>query len=127
MPGVETSLAVMLTHARDGRCTIEQVVAWMSTNVAQAYQMVGKGKLEVGMDGDVVVVDMNREIVVDDENSWTRVGWNPFHGRSLVGWSHLTVVDGIPVFARDASSGDMGRLLAEAGTVGSPLVMMPWN
>lgn len=127
MPGVETSLAVMLTHARDGRCTIEQVVAWMSTNVAQAYQMVGKGKLEVGMDGDVVVVDMNREIMVDDENSWSRVGWNPFHGRSLVGWSHLTVVDGIPVFARDAGSGEMGRLLAEAGTVGSPLVMMPWN
>ena len=43
MPGVETSLPVMLTHVAEGKCTIEQVVLWMSTNVAECYQMVGKG------------------------------------------------------------------------------------
>jgi dihydroorotase len=125
MPGVETSLPVMLTHARDGRCTIEQVVAWMSTNVAQAYQMVSKGKLEVGLDGDVILVDMNKEIMVDDDNSWTKVGWNPFHGRTLVGWPMLTIVDGVPVFSRDSS--DKGRALVGPGQAGKPLVMMPWN
>ena len=31
----------------------------MSTNVADCYRMVGKGKLERGYDGDVVLVDMN--------------------------------------------------------------------
>ena len=34
MPGVETSLPVMLTHASKGACTIEQVVTGMSTKVA---------------------------------------------------------------------------------------------
>jgi len=43
MPGVETSLAVMLTHAKDGTCSIEDVVRWMSTNVADCYNMIGKG------------------------------------------------------------------------------------
>ena len=31
MPGVETSLAVMLTQAMQGRCTVAQVSHWMST------------------------------------------------------------------------------------------------
>ena len=42
--GLETSLPVMLTHAVNGKCSIEDVVKWMSTNVAELYQMVGKGK-----------------------------------------------------------------------------------
>ena len=48
MPGVETSLAVMLTHAKDGTCSIEEVVTWMSTNVADCFNMIGKGRLEGG-------------------------------------------------------------------------------
>ena len=125
MPGVETSLPVMLTHARDGKCTIEQVVAWMSTNVAHAYQMVGKGALKIGFDGDVIIVDMNKEIVVDDANSWTKVGWNPFHGKSLIGWPIITIISGIPIFSREDS--DKGRALVSPGGAGKPLVMMPWN
>ena len=35
MPGVETSLPVMLTHSSNGMCTLEQVVQWMSTDVAE--------------------------------------------------------------------------------------------
>jgi dihydroorotase len=127
MPGVETSLPVMLTHARDGKCTIEQVVNWMSTNVAQTYQMVGKGKLEEGMDGDVVLVDMSAEIIVKDENSWSKVGWNPFAGQNLVGWPVLTIVDGVSVFERNSETGPRGEILVEAGEVGRPLIMMPWN
>ena len=127
MPGVETSMAVLLTHAKNGRCTIEQVAKWMSTNVAEAYQMVGKGQLEVGYDGDVVVVDMDTEITVKDENSWSKVGWNPFHGRNLVGWANLTVVAGRPVFERNDSTGPKGRTLVSPGEVGEALVMMPWN
>ncbi len=127
MPGVETSLPVMLTHAKAGLCSIEQVTDWMSTSVAKCYQMVGKGSLEVGMDGDIVLVDMETSRKVDDANSWSRVGWNPFHGIELTGWPVLTVVDGVPVFERNNATGDKGRILVESGSVGSPLVMLPWE
>jgi len=89
--------------------------------------MVGKGLLEVGYDGDVVVVDMDNEITVRDENSWSRVGWNPFDGRNLVGWANLTVVAGIPVFERNDVTGPKGKTLVSPGDVGEALVMMPWN
>lgn len=43
MPGVETSLALMLTATDEGRCTLAQVVNWMSTAVAKAYNIPNKG------------------------------------------------------------------------------------
>ena len=127
MPGVETSLPVMLTNVNDGKCSLEDVVRWMSTDVADCYQMIGKGKLEVGYDGDIVLVDMAAKAVVEDKNSWARVGWNPFRGRELTGWPVLTVVEGTPVFERSSVTGQKGRLLVEPGSVGKPILMNPWN
>ena len=126
MPGVETSLPVMLTHAAKGRCTVEDVVRWMCANVADCYQMVGKGRIEVGADADLVLVDMVTQRTVDDANAWSRVGWNPFHGRSLVGWPSWTIVDGVPVFERSERTGDKGEVLVAPGETGRALVMLPW-
>ncbi len=127
MPGVETSLPVMLTHASKGACTIEQVVKWMSYNVAECYGMIGKGRLEEGYDGDITLVDMTTERMVDDANTWSTVGWSPFHGEKLVGWPTLTVVGGVPVFERTEETGPKGSILVDEGETGSPLVMTPWN
>jgi len=127
MPGVETSLPVMLTHVSEGKCTLEQVVQWMSTNVAECYQMVGKGRLEEGFDGDVVLVDMNHYVEVADENVWSQVGWSPFVGKSLTGWPVLTVVSGIAIFERTQATGPKGRLLVNPGDIGEPIVMEPWG
>ena len=127
MPGVETSLAVMLTHANEGRCSIEDVVKWMATNVADCFNMIGKGRLEEGADGDVVLVDMNRAQTVEDAHSWSRVGWNPFRGRDLVGWAQVTIVAGVPVFERTEETGPKGRILVKPGEVGQPIVMTPWR
>jgi len=127
MPGVETSLAVMLNHVNSGNCSLQDVVNWMSTNVAACYGMEGKGVIAEGMDGDVVLVDLSMQIEVKDENSWTRVGWNPFRGRSLSGWPVLTIVAGIPVFERTDATGPKGRLLVKGGEVGEAIIMSPWK
>ena len=126
MPGVETSLPAMLTHVNDGKCTLEDVVKWMSTNVADCYNMVNKGSLLEGYDGDLVLVDMEKEAVVLDENSWSRVGWNPYRGRTLTGWPVITVVGGVPVFERTAETGQKGHLLVKPGETGTAIEMAPW-
>ncbi len=126
MPGVETSLPAMLTHVKDGRCTIEDVVKWMSANVADCYNMTNKGALRQGHDGDLVLVDMEHEAEVTDENSWTRVSWNPYRGRTLVGWPMVTVVAGVPVFERTPETGQKGQLLVKPGEAGTAIEMAPW-
>ena len=49
MPGVETSLPLMLTQAMQGRCSVAQVSNWMSTAVAKAYRIPKKRSLPVMM------------------------------------------------------------------------------
>ena len=89
--------------------------------------MIGKGRLEEGADGDLVLVDMNKEVTVEDELTWTRVGWSPFRGRPLVGWAQVTIVAGTPVFERTDETGQKGTLLVEPGATGTPIVMTPWS
>ncbi len=99
MPGVETSLPLMLTAARQGRCTVGQVVRWMSSNVAEAYRIAHKGKLALGYDADLVLVDLEQFKPVRRQDLLTKCGWSPFEGWELTGWPVLTLVGGQLAYA----------------------------
>ena len=94
MPGVETSLPLMLTAAAQGRCTVAQVVNWMSTAVASANSIPNKGANAPGYDADLVLVDLNSHKKVQKEQLATKCGWSPFEGWNLTGWPVTTIVGG---------------------------------
>ncbi|MDB9446344.1 dihydroorotase [Anabaena sp. CS-542/02] len=98
MPGVETSLPVMLTAAQEGRCTVSQVVNWMSHAVAVAYGIPNKGAIAPGYDADLVLVDLNTYHPVRREELLTKCGWSPFEGWNLTGWPVTTIVGGEIVY-----------------------------
>ncbi|MBD2482358.1 dihydroorotase [Planktothrix sp. FACHB-1365] len=98
MPGVETSLPLMLTQAMAGKCTVQQVSNWMSTAVAKAYKIPNKGKIEVGYDADLVLVDLENYRPVLREELLTKCGWSPFEGWELTGWPEYTLVGGKVVY-----------------------------
>jgi dihydroorotase len=100
MPGVETSLPLMLTQAAQGRCTVAQVANWMSTAVAKAYRIPNKGSIAPGYDADLVLVDLENYRPVLAENLSTKCGWSPFEGWNLTGWPVVTIVGGRVVFDR---------------------------
>jgi dihydroorotase len=94
MPGVETSLPLMLTQAMAGKCTIAQVVNWMSTAVAKAYQIPNKGAIAVGYDADLILVDLDTYRPVTRDRLETKCGWSPFEGWNLTGYPVYTIVNG---------------------------------
>ncbi len=98
MPGVETSLALMLTAAMEGKCTVAQVVNWMSKNVAVAYGIPNKGAIAPGYDADLVLVDLNTYRPVQREELLTKCRWSPFEGWNLTGWAITTIVGGEIVY-----------------------------
>ena len=100
MPGVETSLALMLTQAQQGRCTVAQVAHWMSAAVAKAYRIPNKGAIVPGYDADLVLVDLTTYRPVLREELQTKCGWSPFEGWSLTGWAQVTLVNGEIVYDR---------------------------
>lgn len=98
LPAVENSLALMLNEVNRGRCSIEQVVHWMCDAPARVWDIVDKGRIAVGYDADLVLVDMHKSATILDEQQLTKCRWSPWHGVSLTGWPVRTWVLGREVF-----------------------------
>ena len=98
MPGVETSLPIMLTQAVAGKCSIEQVSNWMSTAVAKAYNIPNKGSIAIGYDADLVLVDVENYHLVERKDIVSKCGWSPFEGWNLTGYPVYTIVNGNIVY-----------------------------
>ncbi|MGI8500350.1 MAG: dihydroorotase [Hassallia sp.] len=107
MPGVETSLPLMLTAAMQGRCSVAQVVNWMSTAVASSYGIPNKGAIAPGFDADLVLVDLQTYHPVKREELLTKCGWSPFEGWNLTGWAHTTIVGGEVVYHKGKLNTDV--------------------
>ncbi len=100
MPGVETSLPLMLTRMRDGKCTLAELQRWMCSAPAEHYGIPNKGKLLEGWDADLTLVDMHTSLVVRNQDVFTKAKWSPYEGWKLTGWPQLTVVGGRVVYER---------------------------
>jgi dihydroorotase len=100
MPGVETSLPVMLTQAVAGKCSIEQVSNWMSTAVAKAYNIPNKGSISIGYDADLVLVDLKNYHPIERKDIVSKCGWSPFEGWNLTGYPVYTIVNGNIVYEK---------------------------
>jgi dihydroorotase len=108
LPAVENSLALLLNEVHRGRSTLDEVVRWMCDAPARVWDIVGKGRIAVGYDADLVLVDLARTEEVRNERQLTKCGWSPWHGVSLTGWPVRTFVMGREVY-RD------GKILADRG------------
>ncbi len=110
VPAVENSLALMLNEVHRGRCTLEQVVRWMCDAPARVWDIVGKGRIAVGFDADLVLVDLERVAEVRNAEQVAKCGWSPWHGQTLTGWPVRTWVMGHEVY-RDGAiiSGRCGQ------------------
>lgn len=98
MPGVETSLPLMLTEMASNRCTLAQIQQWMCSGAARAYGIANKGAIQEGWDADLTLVDMDAYRPVRHRDMFTRVRWSPYDGRELTGWPVVTVVGGRIVY-----------------------------
>ena len=98
MPGVETSLTLMLNEVSKGRIKLENVVKWMSENPAKLYRLKNKGFLKPGYDADITIVDMNKQKTISNESMKTKCGWTAFNGKKTTGWAETTIVNGNIVY-----------------------------
>ena len=118
MPGVETSLPLMLTHAMNGKCSLTEVVRWMCEGPARVYGIRDKGALIDGHDGDLTLVDLENRRTITDSDTWTKVGWTPYAGMELTGWPMYTIVDGELVHKREVGGSLRGTAVAKPGSSG---------
>lgn len=93
-PGLETSLGVMLTdlyHA--GKLDLKTIISKMTWEPAKVFKL-DAGTLNVGSAADIIVIDPDKEWIVDAKNFYTKGSHSPFIGRKLKGKAVMTFVDG---------------------------------
>jgi dihydroorotase len=97
MTGVQTLVPVMLDHVANGRLTLERFVDLTSAGPLRLFDIAGKGRIAVGYDADLTIVDLKRRETI--ANSWiaSRSAWTPYDGRTVTGWPVGTVIRGRPV------------------------------
>ena len=94
MPGVQTLVPVMLTHVAEGRLTLERFVDLTAHGPQRVFGVAEKGRLAVGYDADLTIVDLKAERVIRHEDMANRSGWTPFDGFVAKGWPMATVIRG---------------------------------
>jgi len=97
MTGVQTLVPVMLDHVHAGRLSLERFVDLTSAGPARLFGIAGKGRIAVGYDADLTIVDLKRRETITHEWIASRAGWTPYHGLTVTGWPVGTFVRGCKV------------------------------
>ena len=99
MPGVETSLALMINAYNEGKISLEMIQKLMCENPAKIMKIEKRGKLQEGYFADVIVVDTKKEWIVGiDDTIESKCGWAPYENWKLKGKNIMTIVNGEIVY-----------------------------
>jgi len=94
MTGVQTLVPIMLDHVNAGRLSLLRLVDLTSAGPARIFGIATKGRIAVGYDADVTVVDLKRRETITDRWIASRAGWTPYAGVTVTGWPVGTVIRG---------------------------------
>ena len=78
-------MPVMLNHVNDGKLSLEQLIKLVCENPVKIFGIKNKGFIKEGFDADFTIVDMNKKIVIKNENIESKCGWSPFNGFEFKG------------------------------------------
>ncbi|MBT9386626.1 dihydroorotase [Pseudooceanicola sp. CBS1P-1] len=94
MTGVQTLVPTMLDHVNAGRMSLARFVDMTSAGANRLFGIAGKGRIAVGYDADLTIVDLKRRETITNDWIASRAGWTPYDGVTVTGWPVGTVVRG---------------------------------
>jgi dihydroorotase len=109
IPGLETTLSLLLTRVNDGRLSLLELVRLTAEEPAKTFNLGERGFLGEGNWADIVVVDMKREYEIDSSVFFSKAKYSPFDGMRVKGKPVKTFVNGKLVM-------DEGEIVTESGT-----------
>ncbi|AOB38386.1 amidohydrolase family protein [Bordetella parapertussis] len=108
-PGTGMILPILLHEGYHRRqVPLETLMRVASGASARIYGMPAKGRIAVGNDADLVIVDPDLEKTVDPGELESHADYSPYEGMRLKGWPVRTLVRGRTV-ARDGRIADEAR------------------
>lgn len=86
VPGIETTLPLLLNAHHAGLISLQEITALTSANAQKIFNLP--------TNDDVVLVDLNKQKMVNEKQLKTKCGWSPFAGMMLRGWPVYTILRG---------------------------------
>jgi dihydroorotase len=94
MTGVQTLVPTMLDHVNAGRLSLARLVDLTSHGPARVFGLRAKGRIAVGYDADLTIVDLKRRQRIEAAWIASRSRWTPYDGVTVTGWPVGTFVRG---------------------------------
>lgn len=101
VPGLETSLPLMLTAVNNGRLSLDRLVRMMHTAPAELFRIPPQPDT-------FIEADLQRHWRISSDNLETKCGWTPFEGMAVVG-----AVSSVTLRGREVARN--GQVTAEPG------------
>ena len=95
VPGLETTLPVMLTMVHKKRLSLDRLVQLLAEKPAEIFNLNDRGRLEQGKNADLVVVDFNEKYTIDASKFYSKAKFSPFNGWEAQGKLVKTFVNGL--------------------------------
>lgn len=109
VPGLETTLPLMLTQVKQNRLSLNQVVAMLAEKTAEIYQLASKGHIETGKNADLTIVNYKEQYRIDASKFRSKAKFSLYDGWEVNGKPVKTIVNGSVVF-------DDGEIMTGGGS-----------
>ena len=90
LPGVETMFPLFLHMAKKRKLSFQRLVSIICERPAYIVG-IPKGKIEVGRDADIIVVDLKKDCKIKSEYLHSKCEWSPFEDWSAIFPMHVFV------------------------------------
>ena len=100
-PGVQTLVPIMLNHVNNGKLSLSKLVSLWSYGPERIHKISGKGRIEESYDADFTIVDMNKEMIITNDQQRSKSKWTPYDGMKVKGWPTHTIVRGNVIMQDD--------------------------
>lgn len=109
--GLEVMAPLMLTAVADGRLSLPRMVELCSTQAARIFGLAHKGRIDVGADADLTLVDLDAAWTYDSGQAVTKSRANMaiYDGYNMRGRVVSTFVRGVRVFHEGEITGPAGH------------------
>ena len=97
-PLVQHAVIAILEKVKEGIIPIEKAVEKMSHNPAILFNIEKRGYIKEGYYADLVLIDPNRDWMVEKSNLLYKCGWSPFEGQKFSTKITHTFVNGNLVY-----------------------------
>jgi carbamoyl-phosphate synthase/aspartate carbamoyltransferase/dihydroorotase len=95
VPGLETTLPLMLNAVHEGRLSLERLVELLYDGPRRVYGLP--------VQQTYIQVDLNERQILSDRGLQTKCGWTPFSGMTVIGRLQRVTLRGRQLFDRNAT------------------------